>query len=124
MPLSRGHLHIRDLDPLQHPVITPRLLTDVFDQAVGVAIARRARALFVSPPFAGIVADAYLDPPIGPDGTDMQYLTWLRNTSFGASHWVGSTAMLPRALGGVVDPRLRWVSPFPLQPVKRCSPST
>jgi choline dehydrogenase len=108
-PLSRGWLHIRSADPLAAPHITPRLLSDPFDQAVGVATARRARALFASAPFAGVVADAYLDPPIGPNGTDAEYLVWLRNTSFGASHWIGSTAMLPRELGGVVDARLRSV---------------
>lgn len=107
MPLSRGHVHIASADPFQNPLITPRLLTDKFDQEIAVAITRRARALFSSPPFAGVVADAYYDPPIAVSGTDADYLAWYKNTAFGASHWIGTTAMMPRELGGVVNPKLQ-----------------
>lgn len=110
MPLSRGHVHIASADPFQNPLITPRLLTDKFDQEIAVAITRRARALFSSPPFAGVVADAYYDPPIAVSGTDADYLAWYKNTAFGASHWIGTTAMMPRELGGVVNPKLQCVS--------------
>lgn len=85
----------------------PRLLTDEFDQAVAIAVARRIRDLFSAPPFKDVVADAYLDPPIGQNGTDAEYLAWLRKTASGASHWIGTTAMMPRDLGGVVDAQLR-----------------
>lgn len=107
MPLSRGHVHINHSDPFQDPIITPRFLTDTFDQDVAVAVARLSRTLFETAPFDGIVTNAYLDPPIGPNGTDAQYLAWFQNTSYGASHWVGSTAMVPRNLGGVVDSDMR-----------------
>lgn len=112
MPLSRGYIHINTTNPFAIPVITPRLLTDSFDQKVAVAVARKSRDAFTSTPFQPYVADAYLDPSdIGPDGTDQQYLDWFKRTSFGASHWIGSTSMMPREWGGVVDPRLRCVSP-------------
>jgi choline dehydrogenase len=108
MPLSRGHIHIASSDPFQHPIITPRFLTDAFDRDVAVTISRRSQTLFASaPPLAEIVADPYYDPPIGANGTDAQWAAWYESTASGASHWVGSTAMLPRDLGGVVDPRLR-----------------
>ncbi len=109
MPLSRGHIHIASSDPFQHAITTPRFLTDVFDQVVAVAVARRIRNLFSSKAFNGVVENAYYSPPLGPDATDSEYLKWLRETASGASHWIGTTAMLPRALGGVVDPRLRSV---------------
>jgi len=83
------------------------MLTDVFDQAVAITVARQTRALFSAPPFDGIVADPYLDPPIGPDGTDEAYLAWLRQTTLGASHWISTAAMMPRELGGVVNHQLR-----------------
>jgi len=107
MPLSRGHIHINSSNPFDHPIITPRFLTDAFDQEVAVAISRRSRTVFSSPPFSEVVADPYYDPPIGPNGTDSEWMAWYRSTGIGASHWVGSTAMVPRDLGGVVDSRLR-----------------
>lgn len=107
MPLSRGHVHISSSDPFQSPTIVPRFLTDNFDQQVAIAVSRRSQTLFVSAPFADVVADPYHNPGLGPNGTDSEWLTWYKETSFGASHWVGSTAMLSRELGGVVDSRLR-----------------
>jgi len=107
MPLSRGHVHINSSDPLNYPIITPRLLEDSFDAAVAVSIARASRAVFSSAPFKHVISDPYFDPPIGPNGTDVEYLAWYRKTAFGASHWLGATAMMPRDLGGVVDHQLR-----------------
>ncbi|KAK3369924.1 GMC oxidoreductase [Podospora didyma] len=107
MPLSRGHVHINSSSPLHHPIITPRLLQDPFDAAIAVSVARASRAVFASAPFGDVVADAYYDPPIGANGTDAEYLAWYRQTMIGASHWVGATAMMPRHLGGVVNPQLR-----------------
>ncbi|KAK8148784.1 hypothetical protein G3M48_009186 [Beauveria asiatica] len=107
MPLSRGHIHIASSDPFQNAIITPRFLTDTFDQVVGVAVARRIRNLFSNKAFHGVVENAYQYPPLGLNATDSEYLDWFKDTASGASHWIGSTAMLPRALGGVVDSRLR-----------------
>ncbi|KAG6084690.1 hypothetical protein E4U33_003005 [Claviceps sp. LM78 group G4] len=107
MPLSRGHIHISSANPFDFPVIVPRFLTDIFDQQVAVTVARRSRDLWTSPPLAHLVADAYHHPRIGPNGTDADYLAWFQGKAGGAGHWIGATAMLPRELGGVVDPRLR-----------------
>ncbi|KAL1858857.1 hypothetical protein Daus18300_009855 [Diaporthe australafricana] len=78
-----------------------------FDQDVAVAVSRLSRTLFASAPFEQVVADPYYDPPIGLNGTVAEWLAWFKSTSYGASHWVGSTAMLPRDLGGVVDSKLQ-----------------
>ena len=110
IPLSRGHVHIASANPFQNPIITPLLLTDKFDQEIAVAITRRSQAVFSSPPFAAVVADAHYDPPIAANATDADYLAWYEDTAFGASHWVGTTAMMPRELGGVVNPKLQCVS--------------
>lgn len=107
MPLSRGHVHIASADPFQNPVIAPRLLTDNFDQEIAIAITRRSRVVFSSAPFADVVADPYYDPPIATNGTDAEFLAWYKSTAFGASHWIGTTAMMGRELGGVVNPKLQ-----------------
>ncbi|KAH8109511.1 alcohol oxidase [Phellopilus nigrolimitatus] len=107
-PLSRGWVHAASPDPFADPHIVPRMLTDEFDLNVAVAIAHRSRSLFQSAPFTSVVADAYADPSsLNADATDAEYAAWFRATSYGASHWVGSTAMLPRTLGGVVNPQLK-----------------
>ncbi|KAH8666906.1 alcohol oxidase [Xylariales sp. PMI_506] len=118
-PLSRGHVHIAAADPFADPIITPRFLRDPFDQAVAVGVARRSRDLFSAAPFSSpdnnnninndaVVADAYYDPAsLGPDATDAEYLAWFQSTAGAADHWIGSTAMIPRELGGVVDSKLR-----------------
>ncbi|KHN95701.1 GMC oxidoreductase [Metarhizium album ARSEF 1941] len=107
LPLSRGHVHVKSASPFEFPVIVPRFLADQFDQQVAVAVARMSRAVWTTKPFQGYVEDAYYNPKIGPNGTDTDYLEWLKRTGGGASHWVGTTAMMPRHLGGVVDSRLR-----------------
>ncbi|KAK2617016.1 hypothetical protein QQS21_000107 [Conoideocrella luteorostrata] len=107
MPLSRGHVHISSSSPFEFPVITPRFVTDAFDQQIGITVVRRIRDLWNSAPLADYIADPYYDPKIGPNGTDADYLAWFQKSTSGASHWIGATAMLPRHLGGVVDSRLR-----------------
>lgn len=107
MPLSRGHVHINTSDAFQDPIIVPRFLADAFDQQIAIVISRHSQALFASAPFTEVVVDPYYDPGFGPNGTDAEWLAWFKETSYGSSHWVGSTAMLPRELGGVVDPGLR-----------------
>lgn len=108
LPLSRGHIHISSSDPFESAKIVPRYLTDEFDQQAGVAVARRVRDVFASKVFADVVENPYQYPPFGPNATDSEYLKWFQETANGASHWIGSTAMIPRELGGVVDSRLRY----------------
>ncbi|KAM7189607.1 GMC oxidoreductase [Rhypophila sp. PSN 637] len=107
VPLSRGHVHINTSDPFCSPIITPRFLQDPFDISIAISVARAAHSVLSSAPFEGIVADPYLGFSAGPNATDADYLAWYKATMIGASHWLGSTAMLLRRLGGVVDSKLR-----------------
>jgi choline dehydrogenase len=107
VPLSRGHVHINTTQPFSYPIITPRFLSDAFDQQIAIEVARKSREMYASDVFAEIVDNSYYSPSIGANGTDEEYLEWYRNSSYGASHWIGSTSMLPQHLGGVVDPQLR-----------------
>ncbi|KAK4448854.1 alcohol oxidase [Podospora aff. communis PSN243] len=108
LPLSRGNIHINTSTPFfSHPIITPRFLHDPFDASVAVSLARASRTVFSSSPFLGIVADAYFGTAVGSNGTDEEHLAWYKSQVIGASHWLGSTSMMPRRLGGVVDSKLR-----------------
>ena len=78
---------------------------------MAVAISKASRTVYTTAPIRDIVENPFLVPSIGPAGTDEEYLKWYKDTMFGASHWIGATAMLPRRLGGVVDHKLRYVYP-------------
>jgi choline dehydrogenase-like flavoprotein len=106
LPFSRGHVHIGSADPLADPVITPRFFTDQFDLDVGVQLAKKSRVMFQSTPFSSVIANAFIDA-VPANGTDADWENFLRATSFGASHWVGTSALLPRKDGGVVSPSLK-----------------
>ncbi|KAL1664706.1 hypothetical protein GGF50DRAFT_54311 [Schizophyllum commune] len=105
MPFSRGYVHINSSDPFAGPAITPRLLSDDFDLSVAVTVAKKARSMFTTAPFQQVVSDPYVDLP--ENATDDDWAEWYRSTAYGASHWLGSSSMLPRALGGVVDNKLQ-----------------
>ncbi|KAJ7830044.1 cytochrome c oxidase subunit VA-domain-containing protein [Mycena olivaceomarginata] len=105
-PLSRGHIHIHTSDPFASPRITPRFLSDDFDVETGVKIAQKARDLYTTFPFQPIISEVVIDA-VPANATDDDWAKWYRDTSFvGASHWLGSCAMRPRASGGVVSPTL------------------
>ncbi|KAI5829486.1 alcohol oxidase [Schizophyllum commune Tattone D] len=105
LPFSRGHVHIASSDPFAAPAITPRLLTDDFDVKVAVTIAKKAQSMFTTEPFSPIISSAYVDVPAG--ASDADWEAWYRETAYAASHWLGSSAMLPREYGGVVNNKLQ-----------------
>ncbi|KAM0751192.1 alcohol oxidase [Meredithblackwellia eburnea MCA 4105] len=105
-PLSRGYVHINSSDPYARPRIVPRFLTDDFDVSVAVQAAKKSRSMFESSTFSSIISTAVIDA-VADDATDAAWADWYKSSSYGASHWVGSNAMLPRASGGVVDPKLQ-----------------
>ncbi|KAJ7173724.1 hypothetical protein C8R46DRAFT_1083796 [Mycena filopes] len=102
MPLSRGHIHINSSDPFNNPTITPRFLSDDFDVKTAVKISKKARDLYRTTSFAPIISEVVVDA-VAANATDAEWEAWYRSTSFGASHWIGSSAMRPRADGGVVS---------------------
>ncbi|KAF8191540.1 hypothetical protein K438DRAFT_1830692 [Mycena galopus ATCC 62051] len=104
-PLSRGHIHINSSDPFVNPRITPRFLSDDFDVDIAVQIARRARKLYKTPSFQPIISEVVIDA-VPANATHAEWAAWYKSTSFGASHWMGTSAMRPRASGGVVSPTL------------------
>ncbi|KAH8827160.1 hypothetical protein DL96DRAFT_1235009 [Flagelloscypha sp. PMI_526] len=105
-PLSRGSVHIQSADAFAPPKIIPRFWTDDFDNDLGVTIAKKARDVLSGSTFAPYVAVPAADgPPV--NATDAQWLEWLNESAFGASHWTGSCAMLPKGKGGVVSEKLK-----------------
>ncbi|KAH8925577.1 GMC oxidoreductase [Atractiella rhizophila] len=110
MPYSRGHVHANSTDPFDNPIIVPRFLTDYFDQLIAVTVSIKSRALFKTSAFQPLISQLYVDGLGVSQADDNNYeawLEWYKSTSYGASHWIGSTSMLPQSSGGVVNPKLQ-----------------
>jgi choline dehydrogenase len=106
MPLSRGHIHINSSDPFARPVITPRFFTDDYDVKTTLYTAKKAQSMYQTDAFKSIFRAFNPNEP-GVDTTDEEWVAWLKKVSYGASHWLGTCAMMPREWGGVVDPELK-----------------
>jgi choline dehydrogenase-like flavoprotein len=108
-PLSRGSVHIQSRDPLADPAIDPRYLSHPLDEEVLARHLLHIETIAASPPLTHL-----LQQPLARIGNPASRLEdvdgakqYLRATGTSMWHPAGSCAMLPRALGGVVDARLR-----------------
>ncbi|KAJ7724733.1 GMC oxidoreductase-domain-containing protein [Mycena maculata] len=88
-PFSRGTVHIASADPLLAPAIDHNVLGNELDLAVLVAGIKFGRKLAATKPLGAEIRE------------------FVCETVATAFHPIGTAAMLPRADGGVVDPRLR-----------------
>ena len=102
-PLSRGHIHVKASDPYGEPAVDFRAYTNPLDLDQGVEFLRYTRKYFRNPKFD------YLTPVEtgpGPNVTDSDtegLLAYIRRTAGPSTyHASGTTAMLPKKLGGVV----------------------
>ncbi|KZP06337.1 GMC oxidoreductase [Athelia psychrophila] len=105
IPLSRGYVHINSTNPFDYPAVSLRYLTNDFDVAVAVAVAKAARRVHETPVMQAVIANTTLSPPAFT--TDEEWADWFKATSYGSSHLLGTTPMAPQQLGGVVDARYR-----------------
>lgn len=108
-PFSRGSITLNASDPLGDPVVDYRLLSNPLDLTLHIRMQQYLRTHFATSPSLAPLAPVELDP--GPSlPSDEDVADWLvRKGKLFASnaHQVGTTAMLPRELGGVVDGNLR-----------------
>ncbi len=103
-PRSRGHVHLRTLDPLEEPEILTHYLHDPYDQAVTVAGLRLGRRIAQQMPLAGYTR-AEFDP--GPACiSDSDLLDFARAKGVTVYHPVGTCRMGQDAMA-VVDAQLR-----------------
>ena len=102
-PLSRGTVQLASADPFTAPLIDPRWLVNPFDTQVLIAAMQfNQRILDTS-------AIQQLQPSYNdvPQNASVDFLTsYLMKNLKTEYHYAGTCAMMPRALGGVVDPNL------------------
>lgn len=108
-PFSRGSIHIRSSDPLEEPDIDPRYLSSEIDLEIIARAARFSRIIteqkdmkkiVLSPIRPGSEVDS--NEESGLDG----WKAYCRKAMAPVFHPVGSTSMMPREDGGVVDSKL------------------
>lgn len=110
-PFSRGSVHINSTNTTAQPRIDPRFFEIDFDIDVSIATAKFVRRLFTTPPTAGLVNVTSFDPSfevLPEDASHDMWLQWLKKTAYQPNyHHLGTCAMLPREMGGVVDNAFR-----------------
>jgi choline dehydrogenase len=103
-PFSRGSIHARSRDPLEHPRIEPNYFTDERDRATGLAMLRLIRQVAAQPAMqAGIVRETRPGPDVA---DDVSLLDYARGCGQTAWHTVG-TCRMGSVSDSVVDARLR-----------------
>ncbi|KAH9920535.1 alcohol oxidase [Epithele typhae] len=120
IPFSRGNVTIASNDPFQKPIVNVNYFDVPWDLDVQIASARTCRLLLNSPPLAALRnSSGELEPglsavpdPTGDGGASADWAAWITqpgpSAGFSAnSHPLATAAMMRRALGGVVDARLR-----------------
>lgn len=106
-PLSRGNVHIVSENETTPPAINPNFFQSDFDGLAAAQTARFSRRVLTTAPLSDLIDLASLAPSfeeVPEDAGDELWLNWIKNSAFGPnSHHLGSCAMLPRDMGGVVD---------------------
>ncbi|KKP00902.1 glucose oxidase [Trichoderma harzianum] len=106
LPFSRGSVHLNSTDDINTPKIDPRFMAIDFDMIVQIATGRLAATFWNTPPISTSI-ETELQQSLSPDASWNQWKNFTDSTMISNAHPIGTAAMLPRKLGGVVDPQLR-----------------
>ncbi|EJC99473.1 FAD-linked reductase, C-terminal domain-containing protein [Fomitiporia mediterranea MF3/22] len=112
LQFSRSNITITDTSVFTDPKVTVNWFDIDYDLDVQTAGARLGRRVLNNKALASIVTDEYspglnVVPDNGNGGTDDAWQSWIHDTFAAMYHEVGSTSMMRRDLGGVVDGKLR-----------------
>ncbi|KAL3484389.1 hypothetical protein BJX62DRAFT_248446 [Aspergillus germanicus] len=108
LPFSRGSVHVSSADPSVYPVIDPWYLSVGWDAILQGKVAEAVQQFWDTEPVKGIVGER-VQPPledVPADATGEEWEGWVRGSFAPYHHLLVTAAMLPRELGGVVDPQL------------------
>ncbi|EXJ84859.1 hypothetical protein A1O3_05534 [Capronia epimyces CBS 606.96] len=104
-PLSRGTTHITSADPRVNPAVDPRWLVNPFDFNLTL-LAMRFNQRILDTPAIQALQPSYPNIRFPPNATSDQLAVIVRAGIGTEYHYSGTLAMMPRELGGVVDPTL------------------
>jgi len=100
-PLSRGRTHITSTDPFEAPDLDPAYYAHPLDFETHVKGIELSRTILRTPPLDLIYKGEY-EP-----GGSKDVRVWAREVAASDNHVVGSMAMMPKELGGVVDTKMK-----------------
>jgi choline dehydrogenase-like flavoprotein len=109
-PFSRGYVKINPVDPLGDPIFDYRLWSNPIDKKMHVRMQTYIRKHFLESKAFKDLDIVEQDPIPGAVTDDAGWEDWLLNQNklmASNGHSVGTAAMMPRELGGVVDGQLR-----------------
>ncbi|CAG8675987.1 6350_t:CDS:2, partial [Acaulospora colombiana] len=105
-PFSRGSVLISSTDPFADPVVDFGVYTNPVDVEIVVDMFKSWRKLLTMPSW--VTLGATETSPGNNVTTNDEILAYIRSTTLPTiAHACGTAAMLPRHLGGVVDPELK-----------------
>ncbi|KAJ7508824.1 alcohol oxidase [Mycena galericulata] len=104
-PFGRGSVHINSSDPLANPVINPHYLEVPFDAKILIKAAQFAQKWMLTQPISELVEA--LSTPSASVQSDAAWDSFVRAHIQSTNHPLGTTAMAPRSMNGVVDPTLK-----------------
>ncbi|KAF8138837.1 GMC oxidoreductase-domain-containing protein [Boletus edulis] len=104
-PVARGSVHISSSEPLAPPSIDPQYLNNLHDTKILTKAMQFVRKLSETAPLKDIIVTPSTP---GPElQTEAQFEEFVRNHLKYSGHPIGTAAMAPQPLGGVVDENLR-----------------
>ncbi|KAK0638203.1 Glucose oxidase [Lasiodiplodia hormozganensis] len=104
LPFSRGNIHIADASAASAK-INPNYYQATWDMTEQVGTAKYIRQLFNTAPLKSLLANE--TEPGAAVATDEQLSEWILENYRSNFHPVGTTAMMPKDIGGVVDSSLK-----------------
>lgn len=104
-PYSRGSVHIGSAQPLAAPIINPDLLSIPYEAQILVKAQQFSERWMASQPVGKLVVGP--NAPSAAVISDAEWESFVRTHTQTINHPIGTTAMAPRAMGGVVDPQLK-----------------
>ncbi|KAE8332471.1 putative glucose oxidase [Aspergillus sergii] len=109
LPYARGNVHISSADPMAPPVVNPNFGLFEWDIQIQIAMSKFLRRLFKSGDLNSLISNETLPgfTEVPQDASDEAWKKWIGEQYTPNYHVIGTTSMLPRAMGGVVDSRLK-----------------
>ncbi|KAI9927105.1 hypothetical protein ASPWEDRAFT_33058 [Aspergillus wentii DTO 134E9] len=109
LPFARGNVHITSADPAVKPAINPNYGMIDWDVEIQIAMSRYIRSMYRTKPLSQFIRNETL-PGLGvvpEDASDGVWTDWVKEQYTPNYHPIGTAAMLPRSMGGVVDNKLK-----------------
>ncbi|EPS94467.1 hypothetical protein FOMPIDRAFT_152880 [Fomitopsis schrenkii] len=104
-PFSRGSIHTKSNNPVEHPEIDVALFENPYDLELMKECVKYTKRMIESEPWKSLVVRE-VDPG-RENSTDEEIKEYLHDYSHTCWHAIGSNSMLPRDKNGVVDPNLK-----------------